>query len=168
MLFCKKETKRTKQISDQLDRKSVSNPKGIAGLYGLGLIFVLSLLLLGGLVLYVNLIASDIKIKVDVEIKVDDSGSWITSFLNTKKGDKTYMEIIGDMETEENQKFIQQDIENVKASFNKQNLGEGITSIATNKLVIGEKGKEDDRFLIDMPVPGGGKKDLEIYHYPKI
>lgn len=148
------------------------NLKGAVEFYALGFILLLGLLSAVLAHFYIANQLSKIKVDVEVSINAEDSGSWASSFLKAGNARTGHMEILGSTAAENYRDFIGKHIYkgpdsypySIEAVLEKWgSIEKQKRALALgNNIKLGSVADPQEKYIIELPVPGGEKAALKI------
>jgi|SRR3989338_5961038 len=141
----------------------MSKNKGSAALYALGFLIVIIVIVIIVIKSLTAINISSVKVNLDISIKSDDTGTWVLSFLRTNNNGNSHIQSLGSVYAENYMENIETDIGSIKNTLEKSWRIERFSRSVSilGKIKIGDT-TQDERSLIDIPLPGGTKTALEI------
>ena len=146
------------------------NIKGEVGLFLMTFITLFAILTSLAVYWYTTNQISKVKLDVELTIRKNDVGSWSTAFLKSTVDSLSYMELLGDTKSGNYKESIGRYIykkdgapNSIENIIEKWHSIDGIKrQINLNGITVGTIEDQKIRLLLDIPLPGGQKSQIEI------
>jgi len=146
------------------DKLIKNRMKGDVGFLPLFLVIMLIMIFIIATMWALANLKFQLNTKFNIDIKADDRGTWALSFLQTDLTGTNYLQALGSSVAENHLDFLEPEFNSIQNTLEKLRKAERFNRSVSvqGRIKIGNPEQGSERFLIDIPVPGGEKKQLEI------